>query len=92
MYAECFGVQIPLKDGVLVIMEQAQGIANTPAEAFVGTGKVTGRGDELALAGRLHKLAECLEEKHMDRVASQVSAYARELVAKQLNEFDGFDR
>jgi len=53
---------------------------------------LTGRGDELDDVQKLQKVAEALETKHLDEQASIVKDHVRAIVAKQLNEFDGFDR
>jgi hypothetical protein len=53
---------------------------------------LTVRGDELEDAGKLQKVAEVLEDNHMDEQADAVKKHVRHIVAKELNELDGFDR
>jgi hypothetical protein len=49
-------------------------------------------GDELKEAGEYHQLAKLLARCRQNKAASVAQALARELLAKQLNDMDGFDR
>ncbi|MBU6451657.1 MAG: hypothetical protein KGS72_07775 [Cyanobacteria bacterium REEB67] len=53
---------------------------------------LTVRGDELKDAGKLQKAAQVLEDNDMDEQADAVKKQVRQIVAKELNELDGFDR
>jgi len=54
--------------------------------------KVTARGDELKPAKKLYDLAADLEKQAQDEMAAKFRNEARSIVAKELNELDGFDR
>jgi hypothetical protein len=53
---------------------------------------VTARGDELLKAEKLNHRAEVLEQEHDHEAAKLVKKKARKIVAKELNEMDGFPR
>ena len=53
---------------------------------------VTARGDELMKAGKLNEKAEVLEQEHNHQAAQIAKKKARKIVAKELNEMDGFPR
>ena len=53
---------------------------------------ITARGDELWEAEKLNHKAEILEQEHDHEAAKQVKKKARKVVAKELNEMDGFPR
>jgi hypothetical protein len=53
---------------------------------------VTARGDELKKAEKLNAKAEMLEQANDHEAAEQVKNKARKIVAKELNEMDGFPR
>jgi len=78
-------------DGLIVVLHEEKPI--TPAtEGCAEEGDLTVRGDELKEAAKLQHVAEKLEGEHMDQEAQIVKDHVRDMVAKQLNEFDGFDR
>lgn len=54
--------------------------------------KVTARGDELKPAQKLYALAADLESQAQREMATKFRNKARSMVAKELNELDGFDR
>ena len=53
---------------------------------------MSARGDELKEAGEYHQLAKLFESYRQNKAAAQAEARARLLVAKELNDMDGFDR
>ena len=53
---------------------------------------ITARGDELLKAEQLNHKAEKLEQANDHEAAKQVKKKARKIVAKELNEMDGFPR
>jgi hypothetical protein len=53
---------------------------------------VTARGDELQKAGKLSEKADKLEQANKHDAAEEVKNKARKIVAKELNEMDGFPR
>jgi hypothetical protein len=83
-------VHVHRLEGLVVVIDES----TTDVETAHGPahGELTARGDELEDAGKLLKVAKELETKHMDAEADCVKEHVRDLVAKQLNEFDGFDR
>ena len=53
---------------------------------------VTARGDEFKKAEKLNAKAEKLEKQYDHEAAEEVKKKARKIVAKELNEMDGFPR
>ncbi len=53
---------------------------------------VTARGDELKKAEKLNAKAEKLEQANNHEAAEEVKNKARKIVARELNEMDGFPR
>ena len=53
---------------------------------------VTARGDELKKAEKLNAKAEMLENANNHEAAVEAKIKARKIVAKELNEMDGFPR
>jgi|GEM_PF-4378854 len=78
-------------EGLIVVVHEEKQL--TPqTDGCASEGDVTVRGDELKEAAKLQHVAEKLEGEHMDQEAQIVKDHVRDMVAKQLNEFDGFDR
>lgn len=67
--------------------------AECPCETKLANGTDhTVKGDEFEKAEELKKHGAWLEEHHQPLKAQAVQNQARKIVAKQLNEIDGFDR
>jgi hypothetical protein len=90
-HSDDHSVKVHCLDGLVVVVpeDKKTAAANASGES---TPAVTGRGDELKEAGKLQKVAQALENKHMDEEAAVVKDHVRHIVAKELNELDGFDR
>jgi hypothetical protein len=87
-------VHVHRLEGLVVIVDEGgeAAAAKVKDKAVAGEGEMTARGDELETAEKLQRVAEVLETKHLDDEANLVKEHVRDIVAKQLNEFDGFDR
>jgi len=71
------------------------GSTNTTCAEKNGTqceGDLTVRGDELEKVEQLQQAAEELDCQNKEQQANAVKSQMRGMVAKQLNELDGFDR
>ncbi|MBY0358250.1 MAG: hypothetical protein K2W82_09640 [Candidatus Obscuribacterales bacterium] len=66
--------------------------AECPCETNITGTDHTVKGDEFEKAEALKKQGAWLEEHHQPVKAQAVQNQARKIVAKQLNEIDGFDR
>ncbi len=87
------GIHVHRLEGLVVVVDESAGTTTTEvSKTSTEEGEITARGDELETVEKLHKVAEILETKHLDEEAHIVKEHMKELVAKQLNEFDGFDR
>jgi hypothetical protein len=84
-------VQLHCLDELVIAVEETRA-GEGAADCRWDTGDLAVRGDELQGAERLNKVAQLLAEQHMNKKADLVKEHVRAIVAKQLNEFDGFDR
>jgi GTPase involved in cell partitioning and DNA repair len=85
-------VHVHRLEGLIVVIDESKTDVEAAQSTRHAQGELTARGDELEDAGKLLKVAKELETNHMDSEADCVKEHVRDLVAKQLNEFDGFDR
>jgi len=78
-------------EGLAVVVDESK-TSEESSEANAAAGDITVRGDELKEVEHLQKIVEVLETEHLDDHADLVKEHVRSIVAKQLNELDGFDR
>ena len=85
-------VHVHCLEGLVVVMDETTIDNETLQLKSPAKGDLTGRGDELKDAGKLLKVAEVLQAEHLDEQADLVKEHVRTMVAKELNDLDGFDR